>query len=37
MCEVTSSNLWQRVHLHDEVLFQEQEADNGEEVDEDEG
>lgn len=35
-CSVTCSNLWQWVHLHDEVLLQAQEADNREEVDKDE-
>lgn len=37
VCEVTGgSDLRQRVHFHDEVLLQAQEADDGEEVDEDE-
>lgn len=36
MCEVTCSDLRQRVDLHDEVLLQAEEADDGEEVDEDE-
>lgn len=35
-CGVTCSDLWQPVHLHDEVLLQAQEADDREEVDEDE-
>lgn len=35
-CDVTCSDLRQQVHLHDEVLLQAQEADDGEEVDEDE-
>lgn len=35
-CGVTCGDLWQSVHLHDEVLFQAQEADDREEVDEDE-
>lgn len=35
--DITSSYLRQRVHLHDEVLLEEEEANNGKEVDEDEG
>lgn len=35
-CVVTCGDLRQRVDLHDEILLQAEEADDGEEVDEDE-
>ena len=35
-CDVTCSDLRQRVDLHDEILLQAEEAHDGEQVDEDE-